>query len=167
MGPPERRGPPAQPLTGKGLVHDRCDPLAFRLLRAALGACGGKDAAPPQATDDEAPLGGAPAAGSTVTGTVIEIKAITDDQGNRFEPNEVEAKPGDVLRIVLVSGVHNLNFPPDKNPGAQGLPGPSDMLQLPGQTLDVPISFGPGEYAFQCDPHAALGMTGKLEVEDD
>jgi plastocyanin len=133
----------------------------------ALGACGGKDAAPPQATDDEAPPAGVPAAGSTGTGTVIEVKAITDDQGNRFEPNEVEAKPGDVLRIVLVTGVHNLSFPPDKNPGAQGLPGPSDMLQLPGQTLDLPISFGPGEYAFQCDPHAALGMTGKLKVEEE
>jgi plastocyanin len=31
----------------------------------------------------------------------------------------------------------------------------------------VPISFGPGEYYFQCDPHAALGMVGELEVEDD
>jgi plastocyanin len=134
----------------------------------AIGACGGKDA-PPQAADDETPPAGAeaPAAESPSTGTVIEVKAITDDQGNRFEPNEVEAKPGDVLRIVLVSGVHSISFPPEQNPGAQGLPGPSELLQLPGQTLDVPISFGPGEYAFQCDPHAALGMTGKLEVEDD
>ena len=147
-------------------------PATRRLLvcaALALSACGGQEAAPPPATDDEAPPAGAedPAAGTAGTGTVIEIKAITDDQGNRFEPNEVEAKPGDVLRIVLVSGVHNLSFPADKNPGAQGLPGPSDLLQLPGQTHDVPISFGPGEYAFQCDPHAALGMTGKLEVEDD
>ena len=135
----------------------------------ALGACGGQDAAPPPATDAGAASPGTTAAGAatTGTGTVIEVKAITDEQGNRFEPNEVEARPGDVLRIVLVSGVHNLSFPAEKNPGAQGLPGPSDLLQLPGQTLDVPISSGPGEYAFQCDPHAALGMTGKLEVEDD
>jgi plastocyanin len=139
--------------------------LVFSAL--ALGACGGKDATPPPATDDEAPPAAAPAAEATSTGNVIEVKATTDDQGNRFEPNELEAKPGDVLRIVLVSGVHNLSFPPDKNPGAQGLPGPSDLLQLPGQTLDVPISFGPGEYAFQCDPHAALGMTGKLKVEEE
>jgi plastocyanin len=134
----------------------------------ALGACSGQDA-PPQAADDEAPPAGAevPAAGATGTGNVIEVKAITDEKGNRFEPNEIEARPGDVLHIVLVSGVHNISFPADKNPGAQGLPGPSDLLQLPGQTHDVPISFGPGEYAFQCDPHAALGMTGKLEVEDD
>ena len=135
--------------------------LALALM--ALVACGDKDAAP-------APAGeAAPVAAPSVapTGTVVEIKAITDDQGNRFEPNEVEVKPGDVLRVVLVSGVHNINFPADQNAGAAGLPGPSDMLQLPGQTLDVPITFGPGEYFFQCDPHAALGMTGKLEVEDD
>jgi plastocyanin len=128
-----------------------------------LGACGDKDDAP-------APPGGAesPApAPAPATGRAIEIKAITDDAGNRFEPNEVEAKPGDVLRVVLVSGVHNISFPAEHNAGASGLPGPSDMLQLPGQTFEVPITFGPGEYRFQCDPHAALGMTGKLEVEHD
>lgn len=128
----------------------------------ALGACGDKEPAP-------ASSGGAEATVSEVapTGKVIEIKAITDDQGNRFEPTEVEAHPGDVLRVVLVSGVHNISFPADSNPGAEGLPGPSDMLQLPGQTHDVPVTFGPGDYVFQCDPHAALGMFGKLEVEDD
>ena len=140
--------------------------LALSLM--ALVACGDKDAAPApagEAAPVEAPSASAPSVAPT--GTVVEITAITDDQGNRFEPNEVEVKPGDVLRVVLVSGVHNINFPADKNAGAAGLPGPSDMLQLPGQTLDVPITFGPGEYFFQCDPHAALGMTGKLEVEDD
>jgi plastocyanin len=130
----------------------------------ALGACGDKAATPAPPAGGEEPAS-APAA--PATGDVIEIKAITDDAGNRFEPNKVEAKPGDVLRVVLVSGVHNINFLADSNPGVAGLPGPSDLLQLPGQTHDVPISFGPGEYYFQCDPHAALGMVGELEVEDD
>jgi plastocyanin len=39
------------------------------------------------------------------------------------------------------------------------------MLQLPGQTYDLVVSMQPGKYYFQCDPHAALGMKGKLEVE--
>ena len=134
------------------------------LSLTAVAACGDKDPAPAAPAGGEAPAA-APAAAAT--GNVVEIKAITDDQGNRFEPSEVEVRQGDVLRIVLVSGVHNLSFPAERNPGAAGLPGPSDMLQLPGQTLDVPITFGPGEYVFQCDPHAALGMIGKLEVEDD
>jgi plastocyanin len=133
------------------------------LTAAALGACGDKAAAPDSRPAEEAPAT-APAAPAP-TGTVVEVKAITDDKGNRFEPAEVEAKPGDVLRVVLVSGVHNIHFLPDSNPGKSGLPEPSDMLQLPGQTVDVAITFGTGEYYFQCDPHAALGMIGKLEVE--
>lgn len=132
-----------------------------------VGACGDRAAEPASRNGAAAPAE-APAAGqAALTGTVVEIKAITDDKGNRFEPDEVEVKPGDVLRVVLVSGVHNIHFLPDSNPGKTGLPGPGDMLQLPGQTYDVPITFGPGKYYFQCDPHAALGMVGELEVEDD
>jgi plastocyanin len=132
---------------------------------AVLGACGDEAADPASRPGEEAPAAAPQAAQPAPTGDVIEIKAITDDAGNRFEPREVEAKPGDVLRVVLVSGVHNLHFLPDSNPGKTGLPEPSEMLQLPGQTVEVPVTFGPGEYYFQCDPHAALGMTGKLEVE--
>ena len=131
---------------------------------AVLAACGDKGPAPAAPAGGEAPVA-APAVAAT--GNVVEIKAITDDEGSRFEPHEVEVRQGDVLRVVLVSGVHNISFPAESNSDGAGLPGPSDVLQLPGQTLDVPITFGPGEYTFQCDPHAALGMTGKLEVEDD
>ena len=130
-----------------------------------LAACGDKAPDPVAQPGESSPASAA--AQPAATGTVIEIKAITDDQGNRFEPREIEAKPGDVLRLVLVSGVHNIHFLPDSNPGKSGLPAASEMLQLPGQTLDVPITFGAGEYYFQCDPHAPLGMTGKLEVDDD
>jgi plastocyanin len=70
-----------------------------------------------------------------------------------------------VIRFTLKSGVHNVNFLADSNPGAKGLPGPSDMLQLPGQTYDVKVSFAPGRYYFQCDPHVALGMKGRVRVE--
>jgi plastocyanin len=143
-------------------------PAAIRwsllLSMSLLAACGDKGSAPPPATESTSQ---SEASAPTATGNVVEIKAITDEKGNRFEPSEVEVRPGDVLRVVLVSGVHNISFPAESNPGAAGLPAPSDMLQLPGQTLDVPIAFAPGEYVFQCDPHAALGMVGKLEVEDD
>ena len=99
---------------------------------------------------------------------VIVIQAMTDEQGNnRFSPNELEAHRGDVLRFTLKSGVHNVHFLPDSNPGKQGLPAASDLLQLPGQTYDVKVTFEPGHYYFQCDPHAALGMKGHLKVEGD
>ena len=126
-------------------------------------ACGGErasDGAPgdePAVATPEAP---------EADGDVIEVKLITDEQGNRFEPAQLKAEQGDIIRLVLVSGVHNMNFLPDSNPGATGLPPATEMLQLPGQTLDVPVTMKPGHYYFQCDPHALLGMVGHLEVED-
>jgi plastocyanin len=138
--------------------------LAVLALTFTAAGCGERPGGEPAATQT-APT---PApAGPAATGAVIEIRMVTDDKGNYFDPKEVEAKPGDVLRLVLVSGVHNLHFLPEKNPGAQDLPPATDLLQLPGQTVDVPVTMKPGKYYFQCDPHAALGMTGELEVEDD
>lgn len=133
-------------------------------------ACGGGEqkadttpaAAPQQATPTPGgPLTPAPG------GTVITIEMVTDDQGNnKFSPNRLEAHQGDVLRFTLVSGVHNASFLPDSNPGMQGLPAASPLLQLPGQTYDVAVDFKPGHYYFQCDPHALLGMVGRLDVEE-
>ena len=115
--------------------------------------------------------GAAPAADAapsvTPTGRVITVEMYTDGTGNYFKPKEIEAHRGDIVRFVLKSGVHNVNFLPDSNPGKTGLPKASDFLQLPEQTYDVLVSFAPGHYYFQCDPHALLGMVGKLEVEDE
>ena len=103
---------------------------------------------------------------AVATGDTIIIGAWTDATGNYFKPNDVEAHPGDVLRYVLKAGVHNVHFLPDSNTIKTGLPPASDMLQLPDQTYDLVVSMQPGHYYFQCDPHAALGMKGKLEVEE-
>jgi plastocyanin len=100
------------------------------------------------------------------SGKVITVEAYSDAQGNYFKPNKLEAHKGDIVRFVLKSGVHNVHFLPDSNPGKTGLPPASDMLQLPDQTYDVNVTFAEGHYYFQCDPHAALGMIGHLEVED-
>ena len=136
-----------------------------------IAACGGGEknessgaSASPNAAPAASGQSSAPAAAAT--GKVIVVKLITDDAGNRFEPNKLEAHRGDVIRYTLQAGVHNVHFLPDSNPGKAGLPPASDMLQLPGQTLDVPVNFAKGHYYFQCDPHAALGMIGHLEVED-
>ncbi len=128
----------------------------------AAAACGGKEGAEHEkgeaGTEAEHPV--APA------GKVIVVTLTTDAKGNYFSPAEVTAKKGDTIRFTLAVGVHNVHFLPDSNPGKAGLPPASDLLQLPGQTLDVPVTFAEGTYFFQCDPHAALGMTGHLKVED-
>lgn len=151
------------------------DAVILVSLGAALAACGGDKGA---AKDTAAAAGGTAAAtapagpSSDVPATpapgrnVIVVKMITDGAGNRFEPSKLEVKKGDVLRFTVVAGVHNVHFLPDSNPGKTGLPPASDMLQLPGQTLDIPVNFEEGHYYFQCDPHALLGMTARLEVED-
>ena len=100
-------------------------------------------------------------------GKVIEVHLMTDEQGNnKFEPNKIEAHQGDVIRFTLKTGVHNVDFFADSNTVKTGLPAASALLQLPGQTADLKVTLTPGKYYFQCDPHAALGMKGKLEVEE-
>ncbi len=134
----------------------------FLLLAACSGDAPGSD----RATPDAAPAPtAAPSDLPARTGTVHTIEMIMDDSGNFFKPAEVTAKPGDVLRYVLVSGVHNVHFVADSNPGVRGLPPAGPMLQLPGQTDDVVVPDAVGTRLFvQCDPHALLGMIGHVNV---
>lgn len=129
----------------------------------AMTACTRKDSAP--SGDASAPAAAAAAPSATPTGKIVTVELNSDGAGNYFKPAKVEAHRGDILRFILKSGVHNVDFLADSNPGKSNLPAPSDMLQLPDQTLDIPVNFEPGDYYFQCDPHAALGMKGHLEVE--
>ena len=136
---------------------------------AFLAACSKGEKAPPADTSVAAAATTTP--GGEVTpgpgGKVIVVEATSDEKGNYFTPSEIEAHRGDVLRYKLKIGVHNVHFLPDSNPGKTGLPPASEMLQLPGQTIDIPVNFAAGKYYFQCDPHAALGMKGHLKVEDE
>ena len=156
--------------------------LAFAALGASViaAACGGKDTPGGNASADPARVAAAAPAPAPATasgrvalgkpeegsGRVIEIRMITDEQGNRFEPDTVSAREHDVLHFVLVSGggVHNVSFPAEKNPAVQGLPPPSPLMQAAGQSQEYVVGLKPGSYSFQCDPHAALGMTGTLNV---
>ena len=135
----------------------------------ALVACGGEKKSADTAASTPAPAQ-TPAASGPQTpdpgGKVITVNLVTDEKGNYFEPKEVEAHKGDVIRYTLKAGVHNVHFLADSNAGKSGYPAAaSDLLQLPGQTYDVKVTFDKGKYFFQCDPHAALGMVGRLEVE--
>ena len=136
-------------------------------MLSALAACSGGEKK--EAGENESAEHAAPAAqgtaGAAATGDTIRIEAWTDGTGNYFKPNKVEAHQGDVLRFVLKAGVHNVHFLPDSNTIKTGLPPASDLLQLPDQTYDLVVNLEPGHYYWQCDPHAALGMKGQLEVE--
>jgi plastocyanin len=143
-------------------------PLIAALALAA--ACGGGENQPaPAAT--EAPAA-APAAapggtGPAAAGNVIEVQMITTDGGasGRFEPAQITARQGDVIRIINDGGgVHNLAFAANKNPSGAALPPSSPFLAGAGQTADVPVTMGAGSYNFECTPHAMMGMVGTLTV---
>jgi len=147
----------------------------------ALAACGGGDqpgggpartestlpAGTPTPTTLAPPGGGPVALGPTVapSGRTIQVQMVTDEKGNRFDPDTVQARAGDVLKFTVGTGVHNVDFLAAKNPGVQGLPAPSELLQQPGQSKEYVVGLQPGSYYFQCDPHAALGMAGTLVVQ--
>ena len=148
----------------------------FLAVVFAVAACGGSEKASSD-TAQQPSATGAPAAAASgfaenltpdAGGKVITVDLVTDDQGNnKFVPNELEAHRGDVIRYTLKTGVHNVDFLADSNTVKTGLPGASALLQLPGQTIDYKVTLAPGKYYFQCDPHAALGMKGRLEVEEN
>ena len=149
---------------------------------ALLTACGGEAKAPSAdsaASTTAAAAAPAPAAAAsngwsatpltpTGAGKVVVVYAMTDDKGvNRFDPATFEVHRGDVIRYTLKSGVHNVHFLADSNAGKSGFPtAPTDMLQLPGQTYDVLVNWPEGTYYFQGDPHALLGMKGRVKVDD-
>jgi plastocyanin len=142
------------------------------LATAGLVGCGGGEGVPGADTAQTSSPASPVVAGGPQTPDpgreVVTVEMLTDDQGNNiFRPANFEVHRGDVIRFTLVSGVHNVNFVADSNPGKSGLPAPSAMLQLPGQTHDIKVTLEPGEYYFHCDPHALLGMKGKVEVEDE
>ena len=130
--------------------------LGTLLAGMIMGACGRNDASR---------SGGAAPAGAAATGKIVTVELHSDAAGNYFKPATFEVHRGDVIRFTLKSGVHNVHFLADSNPGKSNLPAASDMLQLPDQTLDIPVNFEPGTYYFQCDPHVALGMKGHVKVE--
>ena len=77
-------------------------------------------------------------------GKVVVVEMTSDDKGSYFSPAEVTAKKGDVIRFTLKLGVHNVHFLADSNSGKSGYPtAPSDMLQLPGQSYDLPVRWEP------------------------
>lgn len=148
-------------------------PTSFVAALAAslLLACGGDDASHETAEHAAAPGAGTgaaqPPSDVALTGRIIEVTMHTDEKGNYFAPAIIEAHEGDVVRFKLVTGVHNVHFVADSNRTAKWLPPMSTFLQLPGQTYDVKLTFGEGDFYFQCDPHALLGMVGRIKVEDE
>lgn len=154
-----------------------------------LGACGkGGDAAADSAKMADsiaaaaaAATPAAPAAAGTmspVTGTIHEVKMITDPSGSRFDPATVVAKAGDGIKFTVVGvGPHNVAFDPAVVPAegkAQLMANmteqmgelSSKMLMAAGESYTISLGGMPaGTYAFFCTPHLAMNMKGTLTIQ--
>lgn len=142
-----------------------CTVIAAFAAATVVAACTGDSS---QSTEDPRPAAPVAAGGPIAPdagGKVIIVEMETQPDGsNVYEPAHIEARRGDVIRYMLVAGVHNTNFVADSNPGKPGLPPATPLLQLPGQTYDVKVTLAPGTYYFHCDPHALLGMKGTVTI---
>lgn len=103
-------------------------------------------------------------------GRVIEVRMKDDGGKFYFSPENIEVKRGDKVRFILDGSMpHNVEFVRNSAPSSADLGnlwvGP--YLTARGETYDVDIDgrFLDGSYDYICSPHAALGMTGKIEVK--
>ena len=120
-------------------------------LSAVIQGCGRAKAQEDASGGSAANAAPAASAGGPQTpdagGKVIPVEVLTDEAGNNvFRPNVIHARRGDVIRFTLKQGVHNVDFLADSNSDKSGLPRASDLLQLPGQTYDVKVTFDKGDH---------------------
>lgn len=109
----------------------------------------------------------APAAMGQTADTVVVKMVNKNASSYAFEPANVTLHPGDVLEFQQTGAVpHDVAF--TKTPAGAKISsikvGP--FLTAKGQTYDLVIDgrFPPGHYAYDCLPHAALGMKGTFDV---
>src|SRR5688500_2714139 len=154
----------------------RLRPVLLLLPALLLTAgCGGGDeadqgdtAATPAANEPAAPAPATDAAAPAAGGTVHEVRMVTTQNGASgvFEPATLTVRRGDVIRFVNDgAAAHNANFQTAANAGKPGLPPAMPYLAGAGQSADVTVSWEPGTYGFQCDPHVMTGMVGTLTVQ--
>ena len=120
----------------------------------------------------------AAAAAAPITGTTHTVNMVGDEKGYRFEPAEITVKAGDGISFVNVKGgPHNVAFDPATlSPEAKTAllaNMPEQAGELSGKMLlnaneEYTISFAgvpAGSYDYNCTPHLAMGMKGKITVQ--
>ena len=100
-------------------------------------------------------------------GKVIVVEATTDEKGNYYTPNEIEAHKEMCFASRSSWACTTSIFCRIRIPGRPGSPLRARCSSYRVKRVDIPVNFAAGKYYFQCDPHAALGMKGHLEVEDE
>jgi plastocyanin len=147
-----------------------------------LGACGGGESqnAAPEATPAAAPAAEPTGAVTMapITGTMHEVHMVGDATGYRYEPSTIDAKPGDGIKFIMISGgPHNVGFDPAAIPadmkaqlwanmGPNSMDGQSPMLITDNEEFVLSLgNLKPGKYPFFCTPHLAMNMKGEINIQ--
>lgn len=100
---------------------------------------------------------------------IHDVQVLDDGGIMRFEPANVDARQGDVVRFTYAGTMpHNVEFVRNAVPAGVELgdqwSGP--YMMKAGDTYEVTVddSFSNGEYRFVCTPHVSMGMVGSLTV---
>ncbi len=97
----------------------------------------------------------------TVSG-VTKMKHIVNVSNYKFTPNELQIEIGDTVEWQNTQGSHNINGNQSTFPS-----NPESFGNSVGAGWTYQYVFNtPGKYDYHCDPHAAGGMTGSIEVKD-
>ena len=90
-----------------------------------------------------------------------QAKYIIEVSDHKFTPDELEISAGDTVEWKNIQGWHNVN-------GMQGTfpNNPESFGNNTGNNWTYRYVFKtPGKYDYHCDPHAGMGMVGKIEVK--
>ena len=89
---------------------------------------------------------------------VVQMKDNGADGMNVFEPAFVKAAPGDRIRFMATSPVHNAETIPTMLPD-----GVAPSKGLMGKEFDLIVA-KPGLYGIKCLPHYSMGMVALIQV---
>ena len=120
----------------------------------------------------------APSAPRPAPPVTHEVRMVLEGGAYRFAPASITARPGDLVKFILVSGApHNVAFDAEQiADGAEAalaagmanqmspLAGPLMMNEGDSYTIALK-GIEPGVYPFFCMPHVAMAMTGRLVVK--
>ncbi|MFC7176916.1 plastocyanin/azurin family copper-binding protein [Halosegnis marinus] len=98
----------------------------------------------------------------TATPEADLVVTVAPDGALRFDPAEFTVSAGETVRWEWDGAGHNVS--PERQPSGASWPGRDETTYGSGTTHSYTFEV-PGEYAYHCDPHRSVGMTGSFTVE--
>lgn len=97
----------------------------------------------------------------------LTVRVLGTAEDARFEPQVIQAQPGDIIRFEVVEGLHTVTAYHPENRRPLRIPGNADPFDsgmiTAGQTWDLKLEIT-GVYDYFCLPHERMGHAGRILV---